>query len=120
MAESRFFNDNTWARAVPACTRADMNNEFMAKLVRAREIADTPFVINSAFRTVEHERRQGRAGTSSHTTGRAVDIRCTDSGLRMRIYDALRAVGFNRIGIHSGFIHVDDSPNHPANVLFLY
>jgi len=118
--ESRFFNDNTWARANPACTRADMNDEFMARLERAREIADTPFVINSAFRTVEHERQQGRAGTSSHTTGRAVDIRCTDSHLRMRIYDALRVAGFNRIGIHPTFIHVDDSPAHPANVMFLY
>jgi len=40
--------------------------------------------------------------------------------LRMRIHDALREAGFNRIGIHPTFVHVDDSPAHPANVLFTY
>ena len=118
--ESRFFNDNTWARANPACTRADMNDEFMARLERAREIADTPFIVNSAFRSVEHEKSRGRSGKGAHPTGRAVDIRCTESRARFRIiYGAIQA-GFTRIGVNKTFIHLDDSPAHDPEVVWFY
>ena len=120
MARSRFFNDNTWARANPPCTWDDMNPEFLAKLEIARTIANTPFVINSAFRTREHELRQGRNGNSSHVTGRAVDIRCTDSRARFHIIKGLIEAGFDRIGVHPGFIHADDSPTHDKEVVWFY
>jgi len=118
--KSRFFNDNTWHNATPACTWDDMHPDFLARLERAREIAGVPFVINSAFRTVEHERSRGRSGSSSHTTGRAVDIQATDSRRRYHIIRGLYAAGFTRIGHHPTFIHVDDSPAHDQEVFFGY
>ena len=118
--KSRFFNDNTWAQANPACTWDDMHPEFLTKLERAREIAGVPFVINSAFRTVEHEQSRGRSGSSSHTTGRAVDIQAIDNRHRFHIIRGLYAAGFDRIGHHPTFIHVDDSPAHDKEVFFGY
>ena len=128
--ESRFFNDNTWRNATPSCTRADMNDEFVARLVRTRERANTPFFIKSAARTREHELRQGRSGNSSHVPvesdikeergARAVDIRCTESRARFHIISAAIQEGFTRIGVHPNFIHLDDSPTHDQQVVWFY
>lgn len=79
----------------------------MQHLDLAREKAGIPFKINSAFRSVEYEKSQGRKGTSSHCFGLAVDIRCTTSLQRLKIVSALLEVGFERIGIGKTFIHVD-------------
>ena len=92
----------------------------MARLERTRERANTPFPINSAFRSHEHELRQGRNGNSSHTTGRAVDIRCTGSRERFLIIAAAIQEGFTRIGVHPTFIHLDDSPTHDQQVVWFY
>ena len=118
--KSRFFNDNTWRNATPSCTWDDMHPEFLARLERTRERANTPFRINSAFRSVEHERSRGRSGNSSHTTGRAVDIACTGSRERFLIIRAAIQEGFTRIGVHPTFIHLDDSPTHDPEVVWFY
>jgi uncharacterized protein YcbK (DUF882 family) len=97
-----------------------MDQLFMVMLDRARDIAGIPFVINSAYRTVEHEKAQGRAGTSAHTLRCAVDIRCHDNKYRMKIIKALLEVGVKRIGIAAGFIHVDNSKTHAQDIIWTY
>jgi uncharacterized protein YcbK (DUF882 family) len=97
-----------------------MNQEFMNKLDRVRETAGIPLVINSAYRTVEHEKRQGRAGTSAHTVRCAVDIRCNTDANRFKIIKAALEVGFTRIGVAKTFIHVDSSGTHTPNVAWMY
>jgi uncharacterized protein YcbK (DUF882 family) len=97
-----------------------MNNETIDKLNKAREIANIPFILNSAYRTVDHEKRMGRPGTSSHTNGRAIDIRATQGRTKFIVIDALLKAGFTRIGVHSGFIHADDDPTKSDKVLWLY
>ena len=57
---------------------------------------------------------------SSHLLGHAADISCTNSSQRHKIIKALLKVGFNRIGIADTFIHVDNDPNKPANVIWTY
>lgn len=74
----------------------------------ARDLAGIPFRINSAFRSVDHELSKKRSGKSMHCIGRAVDIKCVDSGSRYTIIRALIEAGFNGIGIGSTFIHADD------------
>ena len=82
----------------------------MDRLQAARDLAGVPFVINSAFRSVSWEisRKPPRSGRSMHCQGRAVDIKCVDSGSRYRILSALIKAGFKGIGIDNTFIHVDD------------
>lgn len=98
----------------------NMDANFLAKLDEAREYANIPFVINSAFRTPEHNKAVGGSPNSSHLKGLAVDIRCNSSRNRSIILDALIAVGFTRIGIAKTFIHVDLSKDKVQNVTWLY
>ena len=97
----------------------NMNVDFLAKLDEAREYANIPFVINSAYRSPEHS-LSIKNPTSSHIKGLAVDISAKDSRTRGLILDALRAVGFNRIGISDTFIHVDSDLDKSQNVTWLY
>lgn len=123
MTTQNFFNDNTWANAVPSCTRADMADDFIDRLNLARSISHPQvYVINSAYRTREHEISRRRTGNGPHTTGRAVDIRARNSRERDAILRGLYAAGFHRIGVNfqSNFIHVDDSHDHDPNVFFPY
>ena len=57
---------------------------------------------------------------SSHLLGYAADIACTNSVLRHKILTSLIKVGFNRIGIADTFIHVDNDPGKPENVIWTY
>lgn len=102
------FSDREFCLCSPSCSLLDMDPSFMDRLQTARTIAGVPFKINSAFRSVEHELSKNRSGKSMHTLGRAVDIKCCDSGSRYKIVSALVAAGFHGIGIGSTFIHVDD------------
>lgn len=97
-----------------------MNVNFLAKLDEAREIAEIPFIINSAYRTKEHNKKVGGKPNSSHLRGLAVDIKATDSRTRFLVLQALISVGFNRIGIAKTFIHVDDDESKSKEVAWLY
>ena len=98
---------------------ANMNVDFLAKLDEAREYANIPFIINSAYRSPEHK-ESIKSPTSSHIKGLAVDISANDSRQRFLILDALIAVGFNRIGIAGTFIHVDLDLDKSQNVIWTY
>ena len=114
-----YFKNSEFLNCEPVCTIYDMDDVFMEMLDLARLIAGIPFIINSAFRTVKHERERGRSGLSSHTKGKAIDIHCLESDDRMIIVDALIKAGFKRIGISENFIHVDnDSDKHTAMWLY--
>lgn len=124
MSTLKYFTDKDFSQGActPKCTLADMNVDFMQKLDRARARTKTAFVITSAYRTVEHELKQGRTGTSSHTKRVAVDIRATSSSEMFEIVKALVDEGFTRIGLNfkSNFIHVDDDREKPQRLLFSY
>ena len=96
-----------------------MDVNFLAKLDKAREYANIPFIINSAYRSPEHPLSVSNP-TSSHIKGLAVDISVKDSRQRFLVLDALIAVGFNRIGIAGTFIHVDLDLDKSQNVIWTY
>ena len=98
----------------------NMNEDFLAKLDKAREFANIPFIINSAYRSPEQNARVGGKPNSSHLRGLAVDIRANDSSTRYIVLNALINVGFNRIGVASSFIHVDDDKEKSNNVIWTY
>ena len=97
-----------------------MDADFIDKLDKAREFANIPFIINSAYRSPEQNARVGGKPNSSHLRGLAVDIRANDSSTRYIVLNALIKVGFNRIGIASSFIHVDDDKEKANNVIWTY
>jgi len=98
----------------------NMNVEFLDKLDQARDYANIPFYINSAFRTKEKNTEVGGKSNSSHLKGLAVDISATDSRTRFIVLNALIAVGFTRIGIANTFIHVDNDKDKSQDVIWTY
>ena len=98
----------------------NMDEEFLQRLDEAREYAGIPFIINSAWRSKEDNKRVGGKPNSSHLKGLAVDIKATSSRQRGLILDALRSVGFSRIGIAKTFIHVDLDFDKDQDVTWLY
>lgn len=115
-----YFCDDEFKRACPACSLSDMDEDFMNHLDKAREFAKIPFVINSAYRSVDYEKKKGRTGSSQHCKGLAVDLRCRTNAERFRIVDSLLAVGFRRIGIGTNFIHVDDGYPNSEPIIWTY
>jgi len=98
----------------------NMDIDFLAKLDKAREYANIPFIITSAYRTKEHNAKIGGVANSSHLKGLAVDIRVNSSKERFFVLNALILVGFNRIGVAETFIHVDDDKEKTNNVIWTY
>lgn len=98
----------------------EMKASFLTMLDNARELAKIPFEINSGFRTDFHNKRVGGVESSSHLKGYAADISCNQSKERYRIISSLLSVGFNRIGVAKTFIHVDNDPDKPKDVIWTY
>lgn len=120
MYQSRFFKDEEFEACSPACLREQINEDSLRRLDAAREIAGTPFVLSSAYRSPDYERKKKRSGTGAHTKGCAFDVLCVDSQCRWRIVFGALAAGFKRIGIAPTFIHLDDSFDHPNPRIWLY
>lgn len=99
---------------------AEMDEDFVERLDTARDIADTSFVLTSAYRCEPHNRAVGGKDTSSHVKGLAVDIKTSDSRSRALILGALMDAGFNRIGIDGEFIHVDRDKDKAGDVIWVY
>ena len=102
------------------CGLMNMQETTMQKIERARIIAGIPFGVNSASRCPIRNKDEGGTDTSSHLDGWALDIAVTSSRARFKILTALLTVGFTRIGIGKGFIHVDDDPTKAPDVSWVY
>lgn len=94
-----------------------LNPDLMAMLDVARGKAGVPFFITCGVRTTEQNSvLLNSVSDSSHLTGHAVDLACTDSVTRFAMLSGLLEAGFNRIGIYSAHLHVDDDATKPAKV----
>lgn len=116
----KYFNEMEFRRCTPACHMRDMDAEFLARLDEIRERAGIPLVLNSAYRSVAYEKAHGRAGTSAHCEGKAVDIRCNSYANRYKIIKAALECGITRIGVGQTYIHLDNSKTHTQNVIWDY
>lgn len=114
----RYFSALEFLKCVPSCSIDDMDKDFMDRLETARSYSSVPFVLNSAFRSIEYEREHRRSGSSSHCLGVAVDIRCTNDVWRLSIVKSLLRAGFRRLGIYESFIHVDSDPLKPQCIWY--
>lgn len=120
MIESVYFKEAEFKACTPSCSLQDMDARLVLMLDLARAKAGIPFVLNSAFRPVAWEKSHGRAGTSAHCTGRAVDIRCGSSATRYKVVTGLLAAGFTRIGIGRTFVHADCDGTKAQQVIWDY
>lgn len=102
------------------CGRKITDEEFIFQLNVARHKAGIPFKLNSKYRCKDYNAKVGGSKTSSHMKGLAVDISCTDSRKRFIIVQALMYAGFDRIGIASNFIHVDNDKEKDGKVIWEY
>jgi len=110
---------------LPGSGKEFMDQEFLDLLDRARDQAGIPFKITSGFRTPEYNldlKRRGYsvAKYSAHMQGLAADIAVTSSANRLIIIESLLFVGFRRLGIGKGFIHVDLSKTKAQDVVWVY
>jgi hypothetical protein len=96
-----------------------LNPKLMSMLDRARALADIPFIIVSGVRTPEHNKLVGGVVNSAHLTGDGADLQCSDSCNRFIMIRALIIVGFKRIEICKGHIHIDIDETKDQNVIFL-
>jgi len=117
---NKFFSPGEFDSPDKKGSGANMNEEFIEKLTLARFKSNTPYIINSGYRTKEHNKKVGGVVNSSHCKGLAVDIKCTNSVQRYRILYGLIQAGFKRIGISKKFIHVDHDKSKPQLVTWLY
>lgn len=102
------------------CGDNQMVKEFLLMVDFARNVAGVPFAITSGYRCQQHNAMVGGVASSSHTRGYAADIACPSSHHRFAIINGLIEAGFTRIGIASNFIHVDNDPNKPEEVIWTY
>ena len=104
----------------PCCGQVEMQDSFLKLIDIARTTAGVPFVITSGYRCEKHNKDVGGKTDSAHTKGYAADIKCVDSSSRFKIINALIKVGFKRIGIADSFIHCDNDPSLPQEVIWKY
>lgn len=91
-----------------------VDEEAMNALQKARELMGKPFVINSAYRSPEHNKRIGGAPLSRHVKGQAFDIATRRNGKllfdRKELFQACLKAGFRGFGFYENFLHVDTRP----------
>ena len=97
----------------------DVTDELKDVIIRARHLAQTPFIINSAARCEAHNKAVGGTEGSAHTKGLAVDIKADNNLDRAIIQNALCRVGILRFGIYKEFIHADIDLTKPTPRMWL-
>jgi len=69
-------------------------------------------IINSGYRTLEHNKKVGGVFDSQHRYGKAVDIHLKSDWTPERLADLAKECGFTGIGLYKTFVHMDirDTP----------
>ena len=86
----------------------------------ARGLAGLPFIISSGKRTKAQNEKAGGVEDSAHLQGYAVDLVFKTSDARWKMINSLFKAGFTRIGIGENFIHVDNDPSKPKQLIWHY
>lgn len=106
----KYFTEKEFERCTPSCKVSQMDASFLRILDVAREFSNVPFVLLSAYRSPEWDRKRGRSGRGFHTKGCAVDVVCKDGVSRLKIIRACIDLGLS-VGVYSSFLHIDSRDN---------
>ncbi len=88
-----------------------VNEDALDRLQELRVTLGKPLIVNSAYRSPEHNKRVGGAKASKHLEGTAFDISMANHDPETFIA-AARKAGFKGIGTYpkSNFVHIDTGP----------
>lgn len=127
MLELRYFTDEELISVThpePDDVRTDPKSYYSPKLLlmldTLRHFAGIPVVLSSGYRCQSYNKIVGGKPSSSHCKGLAVDIKATSSDQRYHYLRAAFLSGFSRIGIGSGFMHLDIDDSKASGVVWLY
>lgn len=111
MAEWRWPSFSPQEMACRGTGRLMIVPDAMDKLQALRNKLGAPMIVNSAYRSPEHNRNVGGAKGSKHMEGIAFDVRMDNHDPDTYISAAL-SVGFKGIGTYpkQNFVHVDARP----------
>ena len=115
-----YFNDKEFE--CPCCHKGAnlMDATLLHILDTVREELGRPLRLTSAYRCPKHNEEVKGSPNSAHLDGKAVDISCSNSNLRMVLICLFVAHGIKRIGIAKTFIHIDVDDTLPQSVMWLY
>ena len=113
------------------CGRENMAHSTILKAQTVRDYLDRPVYVYSGCRCPVHNAAVGGVPDSAHLITETKQCHALDLSLvpegqvmtdyeRFILYDALRWVGFVRLGVKKSFIHTDDDPEKPAPRMWLY
>lgn len=88
-----------------------VNADALDRLQELRVMLGKPLIVNSAYRSPEHNRTVGGARASKHLEGTAFDISMANHD-PVAFIAAARKAGFKGIGTYprSNFVHIDTGP----------
>ena len=95
----------------PDTNEVKLSKELLDKLEIFRyRLEGQPLIINSGYRTPEHNKAVGGVDSSMHMKGIAVDIKKVKNYSIDEMAKIASAIGFTGIGKYHTFIHVDVRP----------
>ena len=119
--EGRYFKPHEFDSPDAPGSGWEIKKELVIKLDEIRDVVGRPLIINSGFRTEDHNKKiSGSVEKSAHTQGWAVDIKVSTSTERMELVRWALVHGFTRIGVAKTFVHLDLDPDKTRNVMWLY
>ena len=81
------------------------------ELQKVRTLLGKPIVINSGWRSVQHNTNIGGASSSQHLTGKAADSRCIGVNTYEYLTYLVRYTNLNGFGIAKTYVHTDTRDN---------
>ncbi len=106
---------------LPGSGKMYMSQELLNILDLVREKFGKPIVINSGYRSQEHNDSLGKSSpNSSHIKGLAVDIKCNNSRDRYDLINLFVTHNITRFGVSSSFLHIDIDTSKAQNVIWTY
>ena len=92
----------------PDTKEVKVDGELASLLQQLREKIGRPLIINSAYRTKQHNKAVGGVENSQHRLGKAVDISLENLTYTADDVEKLaEQIGFKGIGKYNTFIHLD-------------
>lgn len=110
MPTLKHFTPSEFYCKCPECNSSkhvNMDHYFLYLLDELRELCGFPFVITSGYRCKNHPVEKAKSTPGVHNKRIAADIQVSSGAQRRAIVEGALRLGFNGIGVHEQFVHVD-------------